>query len=167
MNKASNFIPASPVERDCIPKQVATEMLASPKAKLSNRMRKNCHAARATLWPVDKGPLHRVDSRYCYDYDPLDTQSAEEKSQKKLERKFYSLPIAKLVQINRRAFSRRLAVQSAFEKIVGDESNRAKLFRALLNSKADAFDMLFDVSEAEINRRMAIAVAKGREQEAE
>lgn len=42
---------------DFMPPEVATSMLASPRAKLSNRMRKECRAARASYYAVPQaGP---------------------------------------------------------------------------------------------------------------
>lgn len=40
-----------PVETDGVPHQVATEMLIEPKAKMTNRFRKNCREGRFKVYP--------------------------------------------------------------------------------------------------------------------
>jgi hypothetical protein len=47
-------------ETDAMPAEVATELLAAPRAKMTNRFRKTCRAARAHFWS-SATPLVRAD----------------------------------------------------------------------------------------------------------
>lgn len=55
MNKTEK---AESIRQDGMPPEVATSMLTEPKAKLSNRMRKNCRAAREKFYPSTSPIVH-------------------------------------------------------------------------------------------------------------
>lgn len=147
----SKYIPVAPLELDSIPREVATEMLCNPRAKLTARMRKNCFAARQKVFapgvPLRKR-LPGLSSPFLIDEEfPIVT------TESKLTRKFKQLPLAKLGTIARRARSGRRSVQQAFEKLIHDDSKQAIKLRRLLDFAAARHELALDCATAEIKSR--------------
>lgn len=146
-----------PAVIDGMPKEVATEYLASPKAKLTNRFRKTCAAARQTVFESNL-PLRRPDPDGPRFFD----NAAQPKTpEAKLARKFAGLPLAKLGVIYRRAITRRRTIQRLYEKLLPDNSKQAVQLRVLLASRAATFDMLSEAAHDEIRWREMNRRAEG------
>lgn len=158
---------ATPTEIDGMPKEVATEYLASPKAKLTARFRKNCAAARQTVFesniPLrrrtlaelspDRATLRELKIPVALVFD-ADHKATAPKA--KLARKFGTLPLAKLGVIYRRAVTRRRALQRLYQKLLPDNSKQAVRLRVLLASRAATFDMLAEVAHDVIRARATL-----------
>lgn len=162
-----NLQVATPADIDGIPREVATEYLASPKAKLTARFRKTCAAARQTVYqsntPLRRRTLaelspDRVTLRELKIAVPLvfDADHKATVPEAKLARKFSSLPLAKLGVIHRRAVTRRRVIQRLYQKLLPDNSKQAVQLRVMLASRAATFDMLAESAHDEIRARAAL-----------
>jgi hypothetical protein len=151
----------APLDFDHMPVEVATEMLAAPKAKMSARQRKTCFAARQRIFYTGN-PLHRGASGYT-EQDPPITTSAETK----LDRKFRSMPIARLDRLHRRVTTARRGVDYLFQKMEPHfhrlDTEASKLPRAQvvallrirddIERKAGAMALIISRADAELRRR--------------
>jgi hypothetical protein len=174
----SKYIPAVPLELDSIPREVATEMLCNPRAKLTARMRKNCFAARQTVFapgvPVRRLPVAQPIPISCAGVSKRASRTANRvyeirrhvtmgifineehpiiTTEEHLTKKFKQLPLAKLGDIARRARSGRRSVQQAFEKLIHDDSKQAIKLRRLLDFAAARHELALDCATAEIKSR--------------
>jgi hypothetical protein len=131
MNKSNQSVYE---ESDHMPEPVATEMLSAPKAKLSNRMRKVCRAARE----------RRIISPKT---EPISAEVT-------LTRKCRAATFDQLCKWNRRAIARRAAVQRAFVLLQRrDPEGKRLALRVNLSERAAAFELLTDATYGELKRR--------------
>lgn len=164
-----NWNVISPKEIDHMPVEVATEMLASPKAKLSARMRKNCFAARQRVFE-SATPLHRGDlgihdetifsrqgRHLLQDYEH--EQALANKPLANAD-KIRRLPLDRLGRLRDRSIRRRRNTQQAYEKLAAlyesatdAQRKHYDKLRALLTIRAVQFDELTDAAETEIKIR--------------
>lgn len=166
-----NLQVATPADIDGIPREVATEYLASPKAKLTNRFRKTCATARQTVYqsniPLrrrtlaelspDRATLRRLKIPVPLVFDANIQPAA---SEVRLARKFGSLPLATLGRIYCRAVTRRRTIQRLYQKLLPDNSKQVMQLRVMLASRAAIFDMLSEAAHDAIRARAAVCATK-------
>lgn len=153
-------------QEDMMPAEVATELLRTPGTRLSSRMRKECWAARSKVIE-SASPVHRaLDGGYETDEKQIKRAFAD-----KCKRRFAKLGMAKLIQIGRTTFKRRIAVQRPFVKYGAElakmqEDNSVKnvienaprfhfiteMLRTLA-SDADRLDTIMDALSNELDAR--------------
>jgi hypothetical protein len=142
-NRTPKIQPANlkPVDFDHMPKEVATEMLCAPKARLTNRERKACMAARET--------------RYTSTREPISKDA-------KVATKLKGATWLQLFIWNKRATNRRDALQRAYklaqrtlEKPNLHPGTKILLERqsAVASLQAVALDAFRDLLEDEVKRR--------------
>ena len=115
---------------DQIPYEVATAMLADPKAKQLNTFRKKLRAARSTFFFSKE---KKIDQTV------------------RLVRKLSELPWLSLAKMMKRCGRRRMAVQRAWEKTPATW----QAARRALEAKAAQFDLLRELCETEGAKRHA------------
>ncbi len=121
------------LERDTMPKEVATELLTDRKARLTNRMRKNCRDARAKHFISD----------------------AERKPvAEKIAAKLKSRGLAWIGREISRAQRRRAGLQRRYTSLTGDNPVIAAR-RAAIDVLANHIDIFLDCAETEIESRRA------------
>jgi hypothetical protein len=158
----------APLDFDHMPVEVATEMLAAPKAKMSARQRKTCFAARQRIFYTGN-PLHRRVAGFDRRHLPITEQSppVTTSAETKLDRKFRSMPIARLDRLHRRVTTARRGVDYLFKKMEPHfhrlDTEASKLPRAQvvallrirddLHRKAGAMALIISRADAELRRR--------------
>lgn len=159
--------PIAPQQRDGIPREVATAMLTEPRARLTNRMRRNCMSARENVF-VSVAPFHRMPAQdedgkiiKGYGYAEIESRSQEEKT----KRRFARATLRQLGNWLRRSIARRRPLQDKFQAIVGD-SPRHSLAREIIALAVQRLDTIRDVCEDEIAMRnkkakQVVAVRRG------
>ncbi len=118
-----------------MPVEVATEMLAAPKARLTGTMRRAC--------------IHARERVYISEQEPKDGVL---KLTERLERKSYSQLLKWLKRSNRR----RAKTQAAYMKLQEQEGIKAEVkevLSSILDAKAHQLDSLIDGLEEEIKAR--------------
>lgn len=178
-----NWKIAEPLTLDHMPAEVATEMLANPKARLTARQRRQCFAARQRVF-VAPSPMRRIliaggynttrsDERRLHRIfgdttikNPLrfDADDGVESDEIKRDRKFARLPLAKLGVLVRRSRQHRRIAQTAFEKLIGDDSKMAIKMRRLLELAVAEHESIQDSAQTRIDLRMARAHLAGMRQ---
>lgn len=151
--------PITPEQRDCIPREVATAMLIEPRAKLSNRMRKNCVAARQTIFvsssPIQKAVSGETDFPDGYAWTQSNTRSPEDKT----KRRFATATLRQLHNWLRRSIARRVIVQRRYLAVPNSDVRafqaRFDAIREALAVIASRLDTIRDVCEDEIAMRKA------------
>ena len=146
----------SPVDFDHMPREVATEMLCAPKAKMTNRERKECQRARELRFESTR------------EKKPVTTKMAN---------RFFGASLAQLGKWNHRAVTRRHDVQCLYqhlgrqlEKLKGLKetpvtkaaAGMAEFRRSQLDLVAAQHELVSDLTANEINRRMACAALPAR-----
>lgn len=130
------YQPIQPLELDHMPAEVATEMLANPKTRLTARERKLCAAARENVFWTGT-PLHRRTKN-----GPLEEQEDFEapSPQQKAARRLQALPLTKLGRLLPRGarLHRRISASLAKAEATLKETTD-KRAAARLNKLADAF----------------------------
>jgi hypothetical protein len=178
----NNWKIAEPLSLDGMPVEVATEMLASPRAKLTSRQRKTCMAARQRVFETENGaPITR---RVLNHTEPIfvtrratrhflrhaktlktglffDADFSPALPEAKLDRKFSTLLIAKLATLRRRAIRNRARVQYAYAKLAGDESKQAIKLRRALDIAAAHHELIQDCANTAITVRLSRATSGG------
>lgn len=156
---------------DHMPAEVASSMLRAPKAKLSNRERKNCKAALEVVMvsssPIVRNPA-RIRGKVVYQYQ--DGSPAKKPKRVKVEYQYQSGPksideklTGKLLRAKhdqltkwlKRAHSRRMQVQRAYLRVVGTGPFSEKK-RAALELKAAQLDIFHGAVYDELRRRSEI-----------
>jgi len=136
---------------DHMPKQVALEMLCAPKAKLTNRVRKNCKASRdivrLSAFPIVKTSAKTGQRPAEYTHDCKE-KSIDEKLTGKLKRATFD----QLQKWGKRAHARRMQVQRAYLRITGTNVFAEKA-RAALELKAAHLDIFGGAVYDELQRR--------------
>jgi hypothetical protein len=158
---------AKPEERDHMPVEVATSMLTTPKVKLTNRMRKQCMAARSKVFSSER-PLVVADGEYARRTDYIEP---EKRAEAKLAKKIGEKNLRQLRNIAVRCAARRVTVQRQYEKLQAKAApegmnevnqqifeSRRQMGLALLSVTADRLDQTRDAAEAEIARRCSSAL---------
>lgn len=160
--------PITPEQRDGIPREVATAMLTEPRARLTNRMRKNCASARdavfASTSPIVGQWVSEEDSendKWMLLYTEREGRSPEDK----MKRRFAVATLRQLGNWLRRSIARRRPLQDKFQAIVGD-SPRHSLAREIIALAVQRLDTIRDVCEDEIAMRnkkakQVVAVRRG------
>lgn len=154
--KSNKVVPA---ELDGIPVEVATSMLTEPKVKMSNRMRKNCMAARQKVYP-SIAPIRRVLTPEL-EIEMQYQNDAHVASEVKLARRAKGLKFCQLVSHHARMVKRRAKAQATFLKLMqskASEQHKESLGR-ILTRQAELLEQAGDALAAEIKlRRSACAV---------
>lgn len=131
-----------------MPKEVATEMLCAPKARLTNRERKECCRARETRYESEQAPLP---------------------AQVKLKRRFSFASFKQLRNWFLRSRKARVSLQRAFQsanlklrqlQAIANPNGAQQLSIQILqrsirslDEAAERFDLVVDLTEAELKRR--------------
>lgn len=148
--------PIAPQEQDGIPRAVATAMLTEPRARLTNRMRKNCIAARdkvfASSVPFRRMPAHDAAGKIIkgWGYAEIEPRTPEDK----VKRRFATASLRQLGNWLRRSIVRRGPLQRKYLALQGD-SPRTALARELIALAVQRLDTVRDVCEDEITMRKA------------
>lgn len=138
-----------------MPREVATAMLSEPRAKLTNRMRKNCISAREKVF-ASSSPFRRMpgseDGKIVksYGYAEIKLHTPEER----MQRRFTVATLAQLGKWLFRSIARRVIVQRRYLAVVGD-TMFAQAQRNALADIAERLDTVRDVCEDEIAMRKA------------
>lgn len=136
-----------------MPREVATAMLSEPRAKLTNRMRKNCIAARYKVF-ASSSPFRRMPGSEdgeivkSYGYSEIEPRAPEER----MQRRFATATLRQLSNWLRRSIARRVVVQRRYLAVVGD-TMLAQAQRNALAGIAERLDTVRDVCESEITMR--------------
>jgi hypothetical protein len=169
-----------PTQKDGMPYEVATALLTEPRAKLTNRMRKNCWAARAKEFShpgpmartcttdminrgLDKHGRARLVKQHLEDL-PVKVIAPEQK----LARKLVRLPLARLERFMVRAARGRMNAQRKFVALqdeadkLGNDKQRARhtieLMQGVWANVAQRFEMLMDSAETELKYRDSLGL---------
>lgn len=175
MENADKYPKVTPEIRDGMPREVAIEMLCNQKAKLTARFRKNCQAARETVWPsshpirqmfLDVAEVH--ESALCprrERFRVYDTTQTPKSVEDRLNAKLRSASWAKLHQIARRADARGDEVFRAMQRLNKAEGLpepvKAKYLAALELQEAK-FDLIHSLTTQEIYRRSELCKTKSK-----
>lgn len=153
--------PIQPQERDGIPREVASAMLTEPRARLTNRMRKNGMAARekvfASVAPFRRMPAQDAAGKIIkgYGYAEIESRSLEDKTKQRLSR----ASIRQLGNWLHRSIARRVVVQRKYLAVPNSDVRafQAKFdaARQALALLAERLDIIRDVCEDEIVTRKA------------
>lgn len=152
--------PIAPEQRDCIPREVATAMLTEPRAKLSNRMRKNCIAARSKVF-VSSSPIQRVPAQNEQTGEIVKGWSWTEKQAKqpedKMKHRFASVSLRQLGNWLCRSISRRAIIQRRYLAVpnsdVQYQQARFDAARQGFALMAERLDLIRDLCEDEVAMR--------------
>lgn len=126
------------IERDGMPKEVATEMLCSPWRRMTNRERKTYAEARQTVWVSEQ------------ERKPLALR---------MRNRAAARPIAWLDRERSRAMKHRRGVQMKYESLMKLAPNPIiERFVAALNLRAGHLDTVMDAINDEIRMRLAKTV---------
>lgn len=147
--------PIEPQEQDGIPRAVATAMLTEPRARLTNRMRKNCIAARQNVfastspivaqWVIEEDSEN--EKRMLF-YTGHEAKQPDER----IKRRFGNASLRQLGKWLRRSIARRRPLQDKFQAIVGD-SPRHVMAREIIALAVQRLDTVRDVCEDELKVR--------------
>ena len=158
--KSNKVVPA---ELDGMPIEVATEMLTTPKVKMTARIRKNCMAAREKVF-ISSAPIRRVTVTEDDGSERQELQYQEGASidpEIKLARKASTLTYAQLISHARRMLRRRAKAQSRYLKLMqskASEQHKQALGR-LLTAEANTCEAAQDALETEVKLRQIRAAS--------
>lgn len=147
---------ATPAEIDHMPKEVATALLTEPKARLSNRERKTCKAARETVY-LSTSPIVREEAKLFY------TGQLPKDPEKRLGAKLTHATYIQLLNWIRRTDNRRTVAQRVYtetnERIEKEANPRRKsALRQLANMlvlRVQVLDLVWEACTAEKEARDA------------
>lgn len=147
-----------PAELDGMPIEVATEMLTTPKVKMTARIRKTCFAAREKVYP-SLAPIRKVvlpDDTVEFEYgEPrLDVEV-------KLARRVHQLKFCQLVKHSQRVPRRIAKLRSLYLKLMNSKAPEPiKQFQgAQLTQTVANLEKVLSALQAEINLRHHKVVA--------
>lgn len=145
--------PIEPQQRDSIPREVATAMLTEPRARLTNRMRKNCIAAREIIF-ASEAPFRKIPAPgHGYSWKLNELRTPDEK----MKRRFGRATLRQLGNWLRRSIVRREVVQRRYLAVPNSDVRAFQAHfdavRASLALLAERLDLIRDVCEDEINVR--------------
>src|SRR3954465_12662486 len=108
-------------QQDGMPNEVATSLLTEPRAKLSNRMRKNARSAREKVFPSVSPIINTTNiddpENPLAQYTGIEPKSAEARLVEKSKRATW----AQLHKWSQRCKGRRMAVQGKYVKIEAEK----------------------------------------------
>lgn len=147
--------PIAPQERDSIPREVATAMLTEPRARLTNRMRKNCVSARqkvfASTAPFRRMPAVNAQGEIVKGYGYVEI------AQRTTKLRFSRASLRQLGKWLHRSIARREIVQRRYLAVPNSDVRAFQAHfdavRASLALLAERLDLIRDVCEDEINVR--------------
>lgn len=161
-----------PTQKDAMPYEVATAMLTEPKARMTNRMRKTCNAARWKEYCNNGQPMFRecrIDPAPTYSHTRLvklsliDAERRIITPEEKTARRYAGVTWEQLHRWQQRAIRQRMRVQQQFTKgrekldaLSKEDVQRIRQLRfalALLQKTAEALEAIMDATEDEIKRR--------------
>lgn len=148
--------PIEPQTIDGIPRAVATAMLTEPRARLTNRMRKNCIAARQKVFASSTSfrrmPAHDAAGKIIkgWGYAEIEPRTPEDK----MKRRFVIASLRQLGNWLRRSIARRGPLQRKYLAVQGD-SPRHVMAREIIALAVQRLDTVRDVCEDEITMRKA------------
>lgn len=145
-NQPNKLVPAHPLERDTMPREVACEMLTNPKVKMSNRFRKTCLDALAT---VTESGFPLVWSITVYFRNTAAGKSFEDK----VERRVKTRTFRQLVRDLGRARRRRVKVQKLAAMIPDEAPVEFLAIRGNLDNRARLLDAVQEYIQNEIKTR--------------
>jgi hypothetical protein len=162
--KSNKVVPA---ELDGIPSEVATAMLCSTQ-KITNRMRKNCMAARQKVYP-SISPIRKVlvpadarieDREVEFHY----AENASIEREVKLARRAKALKFCQLNDHHGRMVKRRAKAQAAYLKLMTSEASEQhkQALGKLLTEQASILEHAQDALAAEIKRRQSLCRGTSR-----
>lgn len=156
--------PIEPQQRDGVPHEVATAMLTEPRARLTNRMRKNCMEAREKVFAstspivrvlVTDGKVDLAKREEALYYSETNPRSLEEKT----KRRFGYASLRQLSNWLRRSIARRAVVQRKYLAVPNSDvpklQARLDAIREALAVIAGRLDIIRDTCEDEIAMRKA------------
>lgn len=144
-----------PAELDGMPIEVATEMLTTPKVKMTARIRKTCFAAREKVYP-SLAPIRKVvlpDKTVEFEYgEPRLSVEI------KLAKRVHQLKFCQLVKHSQRVPRRIAKLRSLYLKLLSSEAPEpVKQFRgAQLTQTVANLEKVLSAIQAEINLRHKI-----------
>jgi hypothetical protein len=143
-------VAVKPVERDRMPYPVATNLLSEPKGKLSNRMRKNCHAARDIELPST------IPITYDEAHNPITVRGHDvvKEEDRKLNARMRKATSPQLAKWIKRCVQRRRNAQDKYLKLkdrVGPAFDKA---RRLLEIYVQGLDRLHDSASDALGMRL-------------
>lgn len=153
-----------PTPQDAMPYEIATSMLTKPGVKMSNRMRKNCMAARQLVYTSSKPFVRPPGGKYEY-HGAHTVKSLETKITERMT-------AAKWLQLHkwlRRTNALRMQVQAAYLKLIaappleGDSLKKTTFYnraKAALELRAAQLDVIIDAAMSEIENRNARTSSK-------
>lgn len=151
--------PIAPQERDSIPREVATAMLTEPRARLTNRMRKNCVSARqkvfASTAPFRRMPAVNAQGEIVkgWGYAEIEVRTPDEC----MKRRFATATLRQLGNWLRRAIARREIVQRRYLAVPNSDVPKFQVrfdaARQALALLAERLDLIRDVCEDELKMR--------------
>ena len=144
-----------PAQVDGMPIEVANEMLFSPKVRMSNRMRKNCMAAREKVFTSD-APIRNVkqqDGTVEREYLP----NARKPCAIRLAQRAAKLTFVQLLSHHKRADRRRARAQQNYLKLMQSTASEKikRTMGAMLTAQAEQFEAAKAVLATEIAIRAA------------
>jgi len=159
----------TPAARDGMPREVATEFLADPRVKLTNRFRKVCQDARETVYPSLR-PIRLMSKPgqpiLCRSQSVLwrrsgcdrvyDTTINPKTDEERFSGKLCTLSFGKLGQIRTRCDRRSDKMFKRYQKVLVAVAllGAAKIkLLAHLDAQQQKFDFLHGLTTAEIQRR--------------
>lgn len=126
------------INQDHMPVEVATELLTDPKARMTNRMRKNCMAARTVAW--------------C-------SETERKPIEGKIERRAHEQPLVRLGRTIRRVCKRRAGLQHQYEaarRMMAKHEEMTPILErrcAIIDLQVAHLDLVRDVVESEVASR--------------
>lgn len=152
--------PIAPEQRDSIPREVATAMLSEPRARLTNRMRKNCVSAREKVFASTSSIVGQwvseedsENDKWMLLYTERDGRSPEDR----MKRRFAIATLRQLGNWLRRSIARREIVQRRYLAVPNSDvpkfQARFDAARQALVLLAEWLDCIRDVCEDEIAMR--------------
>lgn len=140
------------IEQDHMPAEVATALLTERKARLSNRMRKNCSSARELAVPSGY-PIHRmrdeINGRPQYQYS---LKQVSKTIDARVVKRMREATAKQLLLWVLRCSRRRSVAQKQYLKLDG-KSKRDESARQLLEALVAKLDLIRDTIETELERR--------------
>lgn len=146
--------PIAPEQRDSIPREVATAMLTEPRARLTNRMRKNCVSARekvfASTAPFRRMPAVNAQGEIVKGYGYVEV--AQRTAEYKTKLRFSRATLRQLGHWIRRSIARRYPLQRKYLAVQGN-SLRHEQARFVIAQAVQRLDLIRDMCEDEIAMR--------------
>jgi hypothetical protein len=141
-------------ERDHMPHQVATELLTTPKTKLTNRMRKNCLDARSTHH-ASNTPLRAEGKKRTPERRYVATSAVKKPAEDKIRARMKAATSPQLEKWLKRCVARRVGVQEKYNNALGKQGPKWNYIRALLEATAQRIDTMRDIIEDVLQDRFA------------